>query len=61
MPSATKYSSLVRAGLAAASIDARPGLAIGDESGRHVFSDTLAEHQVAVRAYLKRSRERQRQ
>lgn len=36
-------------------------VAIGDGSGRHVFSDTLAEHQVAVRAYLKRYRERQRE
>ena len=33
-------------------------VAVGDGSGRHVFSDSLAEHQVAVRAYLKRYRER---
>ena len=34
-------------------------VAIGDDSGRHVFSSTLAEHQAAVRAYIKRYRERQ--
>lgn len=31
-------------------------VAVGDGSGRHVFSDTLAEHQAAVRAYLQRYR-----
>lgn len=33
-------------------------VAVGDGSGRHVFSDTLAEHQAAVREYLRRYRER---
>src|SRR5690606_14606366 len=36
-------------------------VAIGDGSGRHVFSETLAQHQVAVRAYLKNYRERHRE
>ena len=34
-------------------------VAVGDGSGRHVFSDTLAEHRVAVREYLERYRKRQ--
>jgi UPF0755 protein len=36
-------------------------VAVGDDSGRHVFSRTLAEHQAAVREYLQRYRERTRQ
>lgn len=36
-------------------------VAVGDGSGRHVFSRTLAEHQAAVREYLQRYRERTRQ
>jgi UPF0755 protein len=36
-------------------------VAVGDDSGRHVFSRTLAEHQAAVREYLRRYRERTRQ
>lgn len=34
-------------------------VAIGDGSGRHVFSRTLAEHQTAVREYLQRYRQQQ--
>ncbi|CAN5578387.1 endolytic transglycosylase MltG [soil metagenome] len=33
-------------------------VAVGDDSGRHVFSRTYAEHQVAVREYVQRYRER---
>jgi UPF0755 protein len=34
-------------------------MAIGDNSGRHVFSRTYAEHQNAWRAYMQRYRARQ--
>lgn len=34
-------------------------VAVGDGSGRHVFSKTYAEHQVAVVEYVKRYREQQ--
>lgn len=33
-------------------------VAVGDGSGRHVFSASLAEHSAAVRAYVRRYRER---
>jgi UPF0755 protein len=33
-------------------------VAVGDDSGRHVFSRTYAEHQIAVREYVQRYRER---
>ena len=36
-------------------------VAVGDGSGRHVFTRSLAEHQVAVRAYVQRYRAQQRQ
>ena len=36
-------------------------VAVGDGSGRHVFTRNLAEHQVAVRQYLQRYRQRNRQ
>ena len=35
-------------------------VAIGDGSGRHVFTRSLAEHQAAVQAYLQRYRQQQR-
>jgi UPF0755 protein len=35
-------------------------VAVGDGSGRHVFTRSLAEHQMAVRAYLERYRAQQR-
>ena len=38
--------------------DALYFVAVGDGSGRHVFSRNLAEHQAAVRAYLQRYRAR---
>lgn len=44
-----------------ASGDALYFVAVGDGSGRHVFTRSLAEHQTAVRAYLQRYRQQQRQ
>ena len=46
-----------------AATDPLPGdtlyfVAVGDGSGRHVFSRTYAEHQVAVREYVQRYRQR---
>jgi UPF0755 protein len=41
--------------------DALYFVAVGDGSGRHVFTRSLAEHQAAVRAYLQRYRQQQRQ
>src|SRR5205085_7671119 len=39
--------------------DALYFVAVGDGSGRHVFTHTLAEHQAAVGQYLQRYRARQ--
>jgi UPF0755 protein len=39
--------------------DALYFVAVGDGSGRHVFTHTLAEHQAAVQQYLRRYRARQ--
>ena len=41
--------------------DALYFVAVGDGSGRHVFTRSLVEHQAAVRAYLQRYRQQQRQ
>ena len=53
------------AGIDAIRAATRPGdgdelyfVAVGDGSGAHVFSRTYAEHQVAVRDYVRRYRER---
>lgn len=43
-----------------ASGDALYFVAIGDGSGRHVFTRSLGEHQVAVREYVQRYRQQQR-
>lgn len=51
----------LRAATQPADGDALYFVAVGDGSGRHVFSDSLAEHQRAVREYLERYRERQRE
>jgi len=40
--------------------DALYFVAIGDGSGRHVFTRSLAEHQAAVQAYLQRYRQQRR-
>ena len=39
--------------------DALYFVAVGDGSGRHVFSSSLAEHNAAVREYLQRYRAQQ--
>src|SRR5699024_12743885 len=56
---------IAMAGAAAIRAATRPGegdelyfVAVGDDSGRHVFSRTYAEHQRAVREYGRRYRER---
>ena len=36
-------------------------VAIGDGSGRHVFTRSLAEHEAAVRDYVQRYRQQRRQ
>ena len=59
-PIAMPGADALRAATQPADGDALYFVAIGDGTGRHVFSDTLAEHQAAVRAYLKRYRERHR-
>ncbi|MCJ0824372.1 endolytic transglycosylase MltG [Luteimonas sp. 50] len=41
--------------------DALYFVAVGDGSGRHVFTRSLAEHQAAVREYLQRYRQQRRQ
>ena len=60
-PIAMPGGDALRAATQPADGDALYFVAVGDGSGRHVFSDTLAEHQRAVREYLKRYRERHRQ
>jgi len=40
--------------------DALYFVAVGDGSGRHVFTRSLAEHEAAVQAYLQRYRQQQR-
>ena len=57
-PIAMPGADALRAATQPAEGEALYFVAIGDGSGRHVFSDTLAEHRVAVREYLKRYRER---
>ena len=59
-PIAMPGADALRAATQPAEGEALYFVAIGDGSGRHVFSDSLAEHRVAVREYLARYRERQR-
>jgi UPF0755 protein len=40
--------------------DALYFVALGDGSGRHAFTASLAEHEAAVRSYLQRYRQQQR-
>src|SRR5699024_12211204 len=56
---------IAMAGAAAIRAATRPGegdelyfVAVGDDSGRHAFSRTYAEHQRAVREYVRRYRDR---
>ena len=60
-PIAMPGADALRAATQPADGDALYFVAVGDGSGRHVFSDSLAEHQRAVREYLERYRERQRE
>lgn len=50
----------LRAATQPAAGDALYFVAVGDGSGRHVFTRSLAEHEAAVRAYLQRYRQQQR-
>ncbi|HET7655804.1 MAG TPA: endolytic transglycosylase MltG [Luteimonas sp.] len=59
-PIAMPGADALRAATQPAEGDALYFVAVGDGSGRHVFSRTLAEHQAAVRAYLKRYRAQRR-
>jgi UPF0755 protein len=49
----------LRAATRPAAGDALFFVAVGDGSGRHVFTRTLGEHQTAIRAYLQRYRQQQ--
>ena len=49
----------LRAATRPAAGDALFFVAVGDGSGRHVFTRSLAEHQAAVQAYIRRYREQQ--
>lgn len=59
-PIAMPGADALRAAVRPAAGDALFFVAVGDGSGRHVFTRTLGEHQQAVQAYLKRYREQQR-
>ena len=59
-PIAMPGADALRAAVRPAGGDALFFVAVGDGSGRHVFTRTLGEHQQAVQAYLKRYREQQR-
>jgi UPF0755 protein len=50
----------LRAATRPAAGDALYFVAVGDGSGRHVFTRSLAEHEAAVRAYVQRYRQQQR-
>ncbi|WP_058835182.1 endolytic transglycosylase MltG [Luteimonas abyssi] len=57
-PIAMVGADALRAATRPADGDALFFVAVGDGSGRHVFSRTYAEHNVAVREYVRRYRER---
>ena len=59
-PIANPGTAAINAALHPAAGTALYFVAKGDGSGGHAFSDTYAQHQQAVRAYLKRLRERKR-
>lgn len=57
-PIAMPGADALRAATRPAAGDALYFVAVGDGSGRHVFSRSLGEHQVAVRDYVQRYRQR---
>jgi len=57
-PIAMPGADALRAATRPAAGDALFFVAVGDGSGRHVFSRTVAEHNAAVREYVQRYRER---
>jgi len=57
-PIAMAGAAALRAAVHPADGDALYFVAVGDGSGRHVFSPTLVEHNRAVAAYVRRYRER---
>ena len=57
-PIAMPGADALKAATQPAAGDALYFVAVGDGSGRHVFTRSLAEHQAAVRAYLQRYRQR---
>jgi UPF0755 protein len=57
-PIAMPGAAALQAATHPAAGDALYFVAVGDGSGRHVFSGSLAEHQAAVREYLRRYRRR---
>lgn len=60
-PIAMPGAAALQAATHPASGDALYFVAIGDGSGRHVFTRSLAEHEAAVQQYLQRYRARQQQ
>ncbi len=59
-PIAMPGAAALQAATHPASGDALYFVAIGDGSGRHVFTRTLSEHQAAVRDYLRQYRQQQK-
>ena len=57
-PIAMVGADALRAATQPEETDALYFVAVGDGSGRHVFSSSLAEHNAAVRQYVRRYRER---
>lgn len=60
-PIAMPGKDALRAAVRPAEGDALYFVAVGDGSGRHVFTRSLAEHEAAVRAYLQRYRRQRTQ
>ena len=59
-PIAMPGAAALQAATHPAAGDALYFVALGDGSGRHAFTRSLAEHEAAVRAYLQRYRQQQR-
>ncbi len=60
-PIAMPGADALRAATGPASGNALYFVAVGDGSGRHVFTRSLGEHEAAVREYMQRYRQQQRQ